>query len=166
MVMAAGWQRVGGRVVRVAAAAVLVAGLSGCESFRLFNDYRTAESPSVEAAPYPRLIDVPQAPPKGQFSAAVPDPATGGRIESALGVETALATERRERVAAPVLTEAERIGLVGPEDATTGKRKAQRPVVAPGERRALTQRGPAGHDAALRPVLTPEDRARLEAAVR
>jgi len=70
---------------RALAAAMLAAALlSGCETFRVMNDYETAESPGVADSPWPRLVDVPAAPPPGSYTAAVPDPTTGEAVRAAL----------------------------------------------------------------------------------
>ena len=121
--------------MRLATAICLVLGaaaLSGCGSFRLFNDYKTAESEGVADAPWPRLVDVPEAPPPGAYSRAVPDPATGRQVQSELATRTARAGSRRAQ--------------------------STRPVLAPEEREALGARAPERLQATRRPVLTPEER--------
>ena len=85
-----------------------VALLSGCETFRVMNDYETAESPGVADAPWPRLVDVPAAPPPGSYTAAVPDPTTGEAVRAALAERTRRAEGRRAAAGAAALDEADR----------------------------------------------------------
>lgn len=93
------------------AGAVLLLGLGGCESFRLFNDYTTVESPEVADAPWPRLVDVPDAPEAGSYDASVPDPVEGVAVQSELGARAANNAARLEEARAPVLSEEERAEL-------------------------------------------------------
>jgi hypothetical protein len=117
------------------AAACLLA-LPGCESFRLFQDYRAVESPEVADARWPRLVEVPEAPPPGAYGEGVPDPAEGVAVETELSAATASAGTRRGAAAREVLSAEERARL-GLRDAARAER-------------------------ARRPLLTEEDRSRLE----
>jgi len=93
---ARGWLRRG-------ACVLVVAGLAGCESVRVLNDYRVEESADVAGAPWPRLVDVPPAPPPGRYDAGVPDPTTGAAIDAALSARTARAERRRRALSGPVI---------------------------------------------------------------
>lgn len=117
---------------------VLALALAGCESFRLFNDYSVVESPEVEAAPYPRLVDVPEAPPPGQFNDAVPDPAEGVAVETQLEAAAARADRRRQAAARPVLTDTQRATLDKARTTRKGERRA--PILTPAERAELRRR--------------------------
>ena len=90
------------------AAILLLVPLAGCGSARLFGALPVAESASASEAPWPRLVDTPEAPPKGSYSAAVPDPAQGVAMAAQLGIAASDAAVRAEALNAPVLTEAER----------------------------------------------------------
>lgn len=101
------------RAARLAPAAVLAL-VPACAA-RLGPDlglYDLPEDPSVAAAPWPRLVDVPVPPPPGQFTEAVPDPAEGAAIEARLAAEAARLRARSAELSAPVLTEAERRRLL------------------------------------------------------
>ena len=95
----------------VAAAAVLSA-LGGCGTVELFGKYDLPESPEVAAAPWPRLVDTPPAPPVGVYSPAVPDPAEGVVAQSDLGVAAAGANARATALSGPVIGEAERAAML------------------------------------------------------
>lgn len=82
--------------------------LSGCGTAELFGRYDLPEDPAVESAPWPRLVDTPTAPPAGEYSAAVPDPAQGDAVHQQLATEAALAQLRARELAGPVIPEAER----------------------------------------------------------
>ncbi|MGF1501856.1 MAG: hypothetical protein ACFBSD_08565 [Paracoccaceae bacterium] len=136
-------------------ACLLVALVGGCETFRLFQDYETAESADVAAAAYPRLVEVPDAPPPGRFSDAVPDPAIGQAQIAGFGPETEAAEARRRVVAAPVVdltAEAE-----AAERAKRLRQRAAQPVLTPQDRAALR-----GRRAPLGPVLSEDDRQLLD----
>ncbi|MEO0623198.1 MAG: hypothetical protein AAF183_13320 [Pseudomonadota bacterium] len=106
--------------------AALVLGLGGCESFRLFNDYQAVESPEVETAEWPRLVDVPEAPPPGTYSAEVPDPVVGVAVDSELSAAAAEADAQRARASQPVLSETERDDLAERAKQSTERAKARR----------------------------------------
>lgn len=120
-------------------AVCVVAALSGCGTVGLFGEYDVAESPDVEATPYPRLVDVPDAPPVGVYTEAVPDPARGeaaqtdlaaaatvadvraaelARVDPAANARAAAAdtvaaaNARAARLAAPVISESEREAML------------------------------------------------------
>lgn len=92
---------------------VLVAtlGLGGCGTAELFDARGLAESPEVASAPWPQLVDVPPAPPVGQYSTAVPDPARGVAALADLGAVAEQAGARANVLAAPVLSDADRAAL-------------------------------------------------------
>ncbi|MEM6678417.1 MAG: hypothetical protein AAF675_11160 [Pseudomonadota bacterium] len=77
----------------------------------LFGTYDVPEQPETAEAPYPRLVDVPTAPPPGSFTADAPDPSTGVALRVALGDEAAAQNEAARRLDGPVLTEADRRAL-------------------------------------------------------
>ena len=79
--------------------------LSGCGTVEIFGTYDLPESAAVAAAPYPRLIDTPSAPAPGSYTAAVPDPATGDRIQSDLSADAVVASVRAADLAGPVIPE-------------------------------------------------------------
>ncbi len=87
---------------------LLLASLAGCGSAKLFSAHPIAESPGLADAPWPRLVDTPEAPAKGFYGAGVPDPAAGAAATAELGLVARDAAERAEVLAEPVLTEAER----------------------------------------------------------
>ncbi|TVQ57484.1 MAG: hypothetical protein EA355_04270 [Rhodobacteraceae bacterium] len=80
-------------------AAGLIAALAGCEARGVFVDYPDVESPSVAAAPWPRLVDAPD---PAEARATAPDPAEGAAVAEALRIEAALAAAEAERLSAPV----------------------------------------------------------------
>ncbi|MEM9782792.1 MAG: hypothetical protein AAF899_09970, partial [Pseudomonadota bacterium] len=71
--------------------------LCACGTTQLFTTYDLPESPEVESAPYPRLVDVPVAPAPGTFTAATPDPVDGAAVIDGLAP---LASAQAERAAA------------------------------------------------------------------
>jgi hypothetical protein len=105
-------ERFSGTVVRLLAG-ILLAMQAGCGSAKLFGVHPEAESPDPAGFEWPRLVDTPAAPPKGQYSAAVPDPAQGTAVEVELHIAARAAQERAEATAMPVLTEDERRRLAG-----------------------------------------------------
>ena len=90
------------------AALLLLVSLAGCASAELFSANPVAESPGVADAPWPRLVDTPQAPVKGAYGLGVPDPAIGVAATLELELVARDAAERAEALAEPVLSEAER----------------------------------------------------------
>lgn len=87
---------------------LLLPALAGCGSAKLFDAHPVPASDSAAEAPWPNLVDTPTAPPKGRYSAEVPDPANGIAISTQLGLAAEEAQARAEPLRAPVLTEAER----------------------------------------------------------
>ena len=96
--------------MRLCCIAQLVAALcvAGCGTVQLFGTYDLPESPEVADAPWPRLVDTPDAPELGQFSAAVPDPETGETLVMELSDRAVVAAIQAEGLSGPVLTEADR----------------------------------------------------------
>ena len=90
------------------AAFLLMVSLAGCGSASLFGAYPVADSPGAAEAPWPRLVDTPEAPAKGAYGAGVPDPAVGVAVTVELGLAARDAAERAKALNQPVLTEAER----------------------------------------------------------
>jgi hypothetical protein len=90
------------------AAILLLVSLAGCGSAKLFSAHPVPESPGIAEAPWPRLVDTPEAPAKGSYGAGVPDPAVGVAATVELGLAARDAAERAEALNQPVLTEAER----------------------------------------------------------
>jgi hypothetical protein len=90
------------------AAFLLLASLAGCGSAKLFGDHQISDSARASEMPWPRLVDTPQAPAKGTYSDAVPDPAAGVAVAAQLGIAANDAAVRAEALNEPVLTEAER----------------------------------------------------------
>jgi hypothetical protein len=86
----------------VAAIGVTLA-LGGCGTVELFGQYDLEEAPGTAEAPYPRLIDTPDAPPVGTYTEAVPDPATGGAILQSLTTEALVSDVRARQLAKPVI---------------------------------------------------------------
>lgn len=102
---------------------VAVLALAGCGTAQVFAEYEVREDPSVETAPWPRLVDVPAAPRAGEFSAAVPDPARGDVVNDDLRTEAAVAAVRARELSAPVLSDAERAALLRRARAAQRRRK-------------------------------------------
>ncbi|MEM9060244.1 MAG: hypothetical protein AAGD13_07245 [Pseudomonadota bacterium] len=90
---------------------VAALGLSGCGTVGLFGAYDLPQSPEVAEAAWPRLIDTPPAPAPGEFTARVPDPATGERTQTDLSVASAFAEERAAVLSAPVISAEEKAAL-------------------------------------------------------
>ncbi len=90
------------------AAFLLLASLTGCGSAKPFSAHPVSESASAADAPWPLLVDTPDAPAKGTYGAGVPDPAVGVAATVQLGIAARDAAARAEALGEPVLTEAER----------------------------------------------------------
>ena len=90
------------------AALLLLVSLAGCGSAKLFDAHPVPESATAADAPWPRLVDTPEAPAKGTYSEAVPDPAVGIAASAQLGIAASDAAARAEVLSEPVLTDAER----------------------------------------------------------
>ncbi len=82
---------------------------AGCGTARLFSSYDLPESPDVETAPWPALVDTPDAPPIG--SPGVPDAAIGMATAADLGQAARDAERRAAELDAPVLSPAARTRL-------------------------------------------------------
>lgn len=95
------------------AAFLLLPALAGCGSARLFEAYPVPESETASNAPWPRLVDTPETPPKGTYTAQIPDPAVGVALTTDLGHAAGEARTRAGSLQEPVLTEAERRRLAG-----------------------------------------------------
>lgn len=91
-------KRSGYRIGLVLAIAPLVA----CAEAEIFDRVGPPSDPAVANADWPRLADVPAAPPQGVYTDAAPDPATGAEVQVDLAVEAAEAERRRAAVAGPV----------------------------------------------------------------
>ncbi|MEL6220384.1 MAG: hypothetical protein AAFS07_15920 [Pseudomonadota bacterium] len=85
--------------------------LAGCGTVALFGEYDVPESPDVADAPYPRLVDVPEAPAPGAFTDDVPDPAEGVAITVDLTEAARQQNAAAAAASAPVLTDADRRAL-------------------------------------------------------
>jgi hypothetical protein len=97
---------------QIVAAMAVLAALGGCGTVELFGRYDLPESPEVATAPWPRLVDTPDAPPVGVYSPAVPDPAEGVLTQSDLGVVADDANARAAILSRPVIDEAERAAML------------------------------------------------------
>ena len=93
------------------AGAVLIA-LSGCGTVELFGEYDIPESADVAAAPWPKLVDVPEAPPVGEYTDNVPDPAQGVLVQADLSAIAASASARAAELSRPVIGNAERAEML------------------------------------------------------
>ena len=86
--------------------------LAGCGTVEVFGRYDLPESAEVEATPYPRLVDTPTAAARGEYSAAVPDPAAGARQQTDLSAEAVVANAQARALAEPVISPEERARLL------------------------------------------------------
>lgn len=86
--------------------------LAGCGTVDLFGEYDIPESPDVAAAPWPRLAEVPEAPPRGSYTAAVPDPAVGVMARADLGRVATRAAARAAVLDDPVIDPATRAAML------------------------------------------------------
>lgn len=82
---------------------LIVLTLTGCGTVDLFGRYSIPQSPDVADAPWPRLVDVPDAPPVGTYTADVPDPAAGTLLRADLGRVASRAGARADALSAPVI---------------------------------------------------------------
>ena len=90
----------------------MISALAACGTSDLFGTYDVPESADVEAAPYPRLVDTPEAPPAGVYTAGVPDPAQGYAALTELGLAAQQANARATALAAPIIGDADRDALL------------------------------------------------------
>lgn len=86
--------------------------VASCGTVELFGQYDLPEGAEVADAPYPRLIDVPQAPEQGSYTASVPDPVQGARTQADLSAEAVVAERAAEELSGPVISEAEKARLL------------------------------------------------------
>lgn len=93
-------------------ALALICAVPGCGTASLFSEFDAEEDPAIADTPWPRLVDVPQGPPPGKYSSAVPDPAIGERTQADLSVAAVAAEERAEVLSGPVISEEEQADLV------------------------------------------------------
>ena len=82
--------------------------LAGCGTVEIFGRYDLPESPAVEATPYPKLVDTPTAPARGEYTAAVPNPADGARNQADLSAQAVVADARARALSGPVISDEER----------------------------------------------------------
>jgi len=94
---------------------LLLGSLAGCGSAKLFKgefqEGAIPESTDVAAAPWPALVDTPQAPPRGEYGPGVPDPAQGTAVEVELTEAAREAEAKAAALAPPPLTEADKARL-------------------------------------------------------
>ena len=89
-------------------AALAVAGvLTSCGTIEIFGKYDLPEGEGVAEAPWPRLADTPTAPPVGEYSAEVPDPADGTRIHVDMAAAAVAAEAKARALQGPVISEAD-----------------------------------------------------------
>lgn len=100
------------RLISICVATALLSALPGCGTSDLFGAYDAPESADVEATPYPRLVDTPEAPPPGVYTAAVPDPAQGYAALAELGLAAQEANAKATLLAGPIISDAEREALL------------------------------------------------------
>lgn len=93
-------------------APLAVLALAGCGTVDLFGEYDIPESPDVAAAPWPELVDIPEAPPVGTYTQDVPDPAIGVAAQADLGHAATAANSRAAALSGPVISEAERAAML------------------------------------------------------
>lgn len=93
-------------------APLIVFTLAGCGSIALFGEYDIPESSEVAAAPWPRLVDVPEALPRGSYGPSAPDPAIGTTTAAALMRAGAEAEPRAASLSEPVIDPALRARML------------------------------------------------------
>lgn len=96
---------------QLVAVAVATLALAGCDAADMFDKFDLPEGPEVATAPWPRLVDVPSAPPVGTYTEAVPDPAVGAQVIENLSVEAAVAKARAEPLNEPVIAPERRAAM-------------------------------------------------------
>lgn len=84
---------------------------SACSVGGELGEYDLPRSPVAEETPWPRLVDVPEAPPPGIYTHAVPNPAEGAATQVRLRAEARRMRLRAEALNAPVLSAGERARL-------------------------------------------------------
>ena len=90
------------------AALAMVATLSACGTVEIFGKYDLPEGEDVADAPWPKLSDTPSAPPQGEYTAEVPDPAEGTRIHVNMAAAAVAAEAKAKALAGPVIPPADR----------------------------------------------------------
>lgn len=85
-------------IIAVAATGLLVA----CGDRAIFDRVAPERSAAAATADWPRLADVPAAPPDGVFTPGSPDPAKGEAVQIDLAVAAENAERRRQAVSGPV----------------------------------------------------------------
>ncbi|MEM8752572.1 MAG: hypothetical protein AAGF90_06320 [Pseudomonadota bacterium] len=81
---------------------IAIAPLVACADVAVFDVVGPAENPETASAPWPKLADVPPAPPQGVFTPGTPDPAAGEAVQIELAAEAENAEARRKAVEGPV----------------------------------------------------------------
>lgn len=120
---------------------VLVLGLSACGSAQLFVGQTLEESPDVADAPYPRLVDTPEAPAIGTYTAAAPDPAQGAAVQLELSAQAVAATGRAEALEAELFDPDEDAAQGIDTEATQARREElAKPIISDAEREELRRR--------------------------
>ena len=153
-------------------AVALSSGLAGCGTIALFGKYDIPQRPEVAAAPWPKLIDTPNAPPVGTYTPAVPNPAEGAATLSDLSVAGTAANVRAAQLAAPLAAEPGQAGAPAVQQAPEPRAQAAPAVPRPGQLGTAADdeiaAAAAARAAALaRPVISDAERAAmLEAAGR
>ncbi|MEL6236036.1 MAG: hypothetical protein AAFR46_16685 [Pseudomonadota bacterium] len=96
------------RLSLILAAASVLSACAGAVVGPDLGGYEIAQSEAVRDADWPRLIEIPEPPAPGRFTAAVPDPAEGAATELRLQAAASRMRARAEALAEPVLSPAER----------------------------------------------------------
>ncbi len=90
-------------------AALALAGVvSGCGTIEIFGKYDLPEGEGIANAPWPRLADTPTAPAQGEYTAEVPDPSVGERIQVDMAAAAVAAEAKAKNLQGPVIPPAER----------------------------------------------------------
>lgn len=119
--------------------AAMGVGLSGCGTVDLFGQYDIPESTDVAAAPWPRLVDVPEAPPVGEYTDAVPNPVEGAMAQADLGAASTAASARAAELAGTDTGAGQPgAGMIAAANARAAA--LSRPVISPAEREAMLAR--------------------------
>jgi len=95
-------------IAQFVAALALAGVVSGCGTVEIFGKYDLPEGEGVEAAPWPRLADTPNAPAQGEYTAQAPDPAVGERIQVDMAAAAVNAEAKAKAIEGPVIPPAER----------------------------------------------------------
>ncbi|MEM9198380.1 MAG: hypothetical protein AAGD12_11085 [Pseudomonadota bacterium] len=101
------------RLSLILAAAAALSGCAGAVVGPDLGGYNIGQSDDVRSADWPRLIDIPDPPAPGTFTAAVPDPAEGAAAEARLRAAASRMRARADALAEPVLSAADRRRLTG-----------------------------------------------------